>query len=151
MTTVDGAAAFLRGRWRVERGIVDHRAGVSGEFLGTAVFGADLGYHEEGELRFGGHRGPASRSLKYVDLGGWVLDVTFADGRDFYRLDLSDGGWTAEHPCRADRYVVDGRITGPDGFTEHWHATGPEKDYELTTRYSRLLPAPKLSELRLES
>jgi hypothetical protein len=132
------AAEFLRGRWRVRRRIVDHRSGVEGEFAGTAEFDDTLTYREEGELTFGGHRGPASRSLRYVDLGAHMLDVKFADGRDFYRLDLGDGGWTAEHPCRADTYVVAGRITGPDSFTEHWHATGPAKDYELTTTYERV-------------
>ncbi|GAA0461685.1 hypothetical protein Ade02nite_16270 [Paractinoplanes deccanensis] len=130
-------AAFLRGRWRVRRRIVDHRAGVEGSFTGTAEFSDDLSYFEQGELRYGDHVGPATRSLRYVDRGDHLLEVTFADGRDFYLLDLSDGGWSAEHPCRADTYVVDGRITGPDSYTEHWHATGPAKDYELITTYER--------------
>jgi hypothetical protein len=133
------AADFLRGRWRVRRRIVDHRLGVTGEFAGTAAFDADLVYTERGELRFGGHRGPATRSLRYVDRGGAVLDVYFADGRDFYRLDLdSTGRWHAEHPCRADRYTVTGELTGPDAFTERWHTTGPDKDYELISDYTRL-------------
>jgi Family of unknown function (DUF6314) len=130
-------AGFLRGRWSVRRRIVDHRAGIEGEFTGFAVFADDLTYTEDGELRFGDHRGPATRSLRYAEAGAGVLDVRFADGRDFYRLDLGDGGWAAEHPCRADTYVVRGRITGPDSFTEHWHATGPAKDYELLTGYER--------------
>jgi hypothetical protein len=132
------AASFLRGRWRVRRRVIDHRSGVTGEFVGTAVFDAGLVYTEQGELRFGGHRGPATRSLRYVDRGGAVLDVYFADGRDFYRLDLGDGRWRAEHPCRADLYTVAGELTGPDAFTEHWHTTGPDKDYELITHYTRV-------------
>jgi hypothetical protein len=131
------AADYLRGRWRVRRRIVDHRNGVEGSFVGSAEFDDDLSYHEEGELRFGGHCGPATRSLRYVDRGAHIFDVTFADGRDFYRLDLRAGGWQAEHPCNADTYVVAGRITGPDSYTEHWHATGPAKDYELLTSYER--------------
>jgi hypothetical protein len=121
----------------VRRRVVDHRRGAEGVFLGWASFGDDLTYEEQGELRFGAHQGPAARSLRYIDRGGDVFDVRFADGRDFYRLDLSDGGWSAEHPCRDDTYVVAGRITGPDTFTEHWHATGPDKDYELLTTYER--------------
>lgn len=148
------AAEFLRGEWRVRRRVIDHRRGVEGEFVGRARFAGDrpdeehgdrpdaehreLSYEEHGELRFGGHQGPATRSLLYVDRGAHLLDVKFADGRDFYRLDLSDGGWTAEHPCREDAYTVAGRITGPDSFTEHWHATGPDKDYELITAYARV-------------
>ena len=65
------------------------------------------------------------------------MEVRFADGRDFYELDLR-ADWTAEHPCREDTYVVVGRVEGPDRWTEHWHATGPEKDYELFTEYERL-------------
>jgi hypothetical protein len=134
-------AAFLRGTWHVRRRITDHLRGIDGEFTGQASFDAELAYEEAGELRFGDHRGPATRSLRYTDLGGQVLDVRFADGRPFYRLDLSDDAWTAEHPCAADTYVVRGRITGPDSFTEHWHATGPAKDYELHTGYTRVSPA----------
>jgi hypothetical protein len=131
------AAGFLRGAWRVRRRVLDHRRGVEGEFVGRARFSGDLSYEEHGELTLGGHRGPAARSLRYVDRGAHVLDVLFADGRPFYRLHLSDGGWSAEHPCRDDTYAVAGRITGPDSFTEHWHATGPDKDYELLTTYER--------------
>ncbi|MEU8817687.1 DUF6314 family protein [Actinoplanes sp. NPDC048796] len=134
----DSVAAFLRGRWRVRRRIVDHRAGVEGSFAGAAEFGDDLSYHEQGELTYGDHRGPATRSLRYHDRGGHRLEVTFADGRPFYLLDLSDDAWSAEHPCAADTYVVAGRVTGPDSYTEHWHATGPNKDYELFTSYERL-------------
>jgi hypothetical protein len=131
------AVDFLPGRWRVRRRIVDHLRGVEGAFVGSAEFADDLSYREEGELQFGDHRGPSTRSLRYVERSAHVFDVQFADGRDFYRLDLSDGGWSAEHLCRADTYVVTGQITGPDRFTEHWHATGPAKDYELWTRYER--------------
>ncbi|MEV4347108.1 DUF6314 family protein [Actinoplanes sp. NPDC049596] len=134
----DGSvAAFLRGRWRVRRRILDHRAGVEGAFIGTAEFADDLSYFEDGELVYDDHRGPATRTLRYEDRGGHRLDVKFADGRDFYQLDLSGEGWSAEHPCAADTYVVAGRITGPDSYTEHWHATGPAKDYELFTTYER--------------
>ncbi|GIF02776.1 hypothetical protein Asi03nite_03140 [Actinoplanes siamensis] len=124
----------------MRRRIVDHRGGVRGEFAGTAVFDDELRYREEGELRFGGHHGPATRNLRYVDRGAFVLDVLFQDGREFYRLDLSDGAWSAEHPCAADTYRVTGRITGPDSFTERWHATGPAKDYELLTTFERAGP-----------
>jgi hypothetical protein len=135
------AAAFLRGAWRVHRRIVDHRLDVAGEFRGSASFedddAGDLIYTERGELRFGGHRGPATRSLRYRVRGDAVLDVRFADGRDFYRLEVSGGRWHATHPCRADLYTVTGAITGPDGFTEHWHTTGPATDYDLFTDYTR--------------
>ncbi len=99
--------------------------------------GRVLAYDEHGELRFGSHRGPASRSLLYRDLADGSADVRFADGREFYRLDLRSGTWSAEHPCRADQYLVTVTRLSPDSFTEAWRVSGPAKDYELTTTYTR--------------
>jgi hypothetical protein len=96
-----------------------------------------LAYHEHGELRFGGHLGPASRSLFYRELPDGSADVRFADGREFYRLDLRHGTWSAEHPCRADKYLVTVTRLSPDSFTENWRVVGPAKDYELTTTFTR--------------
>ncbi|WP_306213161.1 DUF6314 family protein [Actinoplanes sp. RD1] len=132
---------FLRGDWSVRRLITDRRAGRDGLFTGRATFspGEDrsLAYAEEGELRYGDHVGPATRRLIYR-ADGELLDVRFADGRPFYRLDLRAESWDAEHPCGADLYTVTGRITGPDEFTELWHAGGPAKDYDLATTYTRV-------------
>jgi Family of unknown function (DUF6314) len=155
-STVD----FLAGDWNVVRHISDHRTGEVGEFRGQASFqrcaaglaeqtapagqrnradpgGLALSYREHGELRFAGHCGPASRSLLYRDLGDGGADVRFADGREFYRLDLRSGTWSAEHPCRADHYLVTVRRLSPDSFCETWRVTGPAKDYQLVTTYTR--------------
>ena len=145
--TAGGTAGFLRGDWHVVRRICDHRTGQAGSFRGEASFrpgetglspgGRVLAYDEHGELRFGGHRGPASRSLLYLELADGSADVRFADGREFYRLDLRSGTWQAEHPCRADRYLVMTTVPAADTFTETWQVTGPAKDYELTTTSTR--------------
>ncbi|WP_305789417.1 DUF6314 family protein [Symbioplanes lichenis] len=137
---------FLRGDWSVRRLITDRRAGLDGIFTGKATFRPEddktLAYAEEGELRYGAHRGPATRRLTYR-ADGDMLDVRFADGRPFYRLDLRDATWDAEHPCGEDLYTVAGRITGPDEFTELWHAGGPAKDYDLATTYTRVTAGPR--------
>ena len=137
-STVD----FLDGDWNVVRHISDHLTGDVGVFRGQASFqrcpdGLALSYREDGELRFGGHRGPASRSLLYRELADGSADVRFADGREFYRLDLRSGTWSAEHPCRADQYRVTVRRLSPDSFAEIWRVTGPAKDYVLATTYTR--------------
>jgi Family of unknown function (DUF6314) len=153
---------FLRGRWRIERRIADHRAGGTGTFDGVARFeaggaeaggakagGAEAGgakagrieaagiavltYHERGELCFGGHRGPASRSLIYRRRPDGAADVCFADGREFYRLDVRSGHWEGQHDCGRDRYTVCGDMLGSGRFRERWQARGPDKDYEITT------------------
>jgi hypothetical protein len=139
---------FLRGRWRAERELADYRSGQPGSFLGVVTFTAEgtdppleegmLAYHEQGELRFGRHRGPASRSLLYRPRPDGSAEVLFADGRPFYLLDLRTGYWQAEHPCGADHYLVTVHVLGADSLTEHWRARGPEKDYSMTTILTRI-------------
>jgi len=133
---------FLRGDWAVQREIRDWRADQAGEFCGTARFrptadGRVLDYAEDGELHFGSHRGPARRRLLYCGRSDGGVDVRFADGREFYRLDLRPGTWEADHPCRADRYHATFSRLSADAFTETWQVAGPDKDYELRTVYRR--------------
>jgi Family of unknown function (DUF6314) len=137
-----GTVEYLSGDWDVVRQISDHRGGQEGWFRGRARFlpsadGQLLQYTEDGELEFGSHRGPASRALIYAARPDGTADVRFADGREFYQLDLRDGSWQAEHPCRADRYSVTVTRLTADSFTETWHVAGPAKDYELRTSYQR--------------
>jgi len=140
-STVD----FLAGDWTLVRRIRDHRTGQAGSFQGTASLrpcpesdgGDALEYVESGELRFGSHRGPAARSLRVQDAGDGTADVRFADGREFYHLDLRAGPWAATHPCRADLYLVTVTPLSPDSYAENWRVTGPAKDYELLSTYTR--------------
>jgi len=160
------ALAFLRGTWRVERRLTDHAAGTTGSFTGiaqwvAAVDGADaarvaspapsadnsnrpgerggpeLCYRESGELRFGGHCGPASRSLIYRGRADGTADVRFADGRPFYHLDLRPGTWQARHDCGRDEYLLAGRRLDDATIEERWRVRGPDKDYEITTTLVR--------------
>ena len=143
-----GTVDFLAGDWTVVRRICDRRSGEVGSFRGTASFrpAAEAGssktmsFVESGELRLGRHHGPAERSLLILDAGDGTADVRFADGREFYQLDLRSGTCAAVHPCRADRYDLTASRLGPDSFTETWRVTGPEKDYELQTTYTRAEP-----------
>jgi hypothetical protein len=140
-----GTVGYLAGDWDVVREIADHRSGQAGEFRGRASFrsapdcarGDVLDFAEQGELRFGGHRGPASRSLRYHGRADGGADVRFADGRAFFGLDLRYGSCRAVHLCRADRYAVTVTWLSPDCFTEIWRVTGPEKDYDMTTVFTR--------------
>jgi hypothetical protein len=140
-----GTLEYLRGVWQADRVLIDHQSGQTGSFRGVASFvdhaGDNLGaliYREEGELRFGRHRGPAGRTLLYLPLPDGAAAVRFADERPFYRLDLRSGLWAAEHPCGQDRYFVTVRLLGPDSLSEHWQASGPGKEYEMTTSLARI-------------
>lgn len=124
----------LPGTWEIDRRVTDHAAGAAGMFAGAARWtpavpadlpapagvepsgpgGPVLAYHEQGELRFGAHRGPASRSLFYLGRPDGTADVRFADGREFYRLDPRPGRWRARHDCGQDVYLLEG-----------WLAAGP--------------------------
>ena len=139
---------FLIGDWDVDRQICDSRSGRRGSFLGTAMFSPAPGvvwYTERGELRFGDHCGPASRTLLYAAGPGGAADVRFADGRDFFRLDLSSGRCQAEHQCGADRYQVTVTRVSQHIFTETWQVAGPAKNYAMTTRYLRTGPGAAAS------
>jgi hypothetical protein len=140
---VPDTLAFLRGRWRLERRLSDHRSGVCGTFTGKAEFAATadpafLRYVERGELRFGGHVRPATRTLVCLGRPGGAVDVRFADGREFYRLDLGPGRCQAEHLCGRDRYTVTCRVLAQDLMEEHWQVAGPQKAYDTVTALRRL-------------
>ena len=135
--------AFLRGRWRLERRLDDHRSGVCGTFTGDAEFAATddpavLRYEERGELRFAGHTGPATRSLVCLGYPDGVVDVRFADGREFYRLDLCSGVCTARHDCGQDRYIISHLVRAADWLEERWAVTGPRKAYDSVTTLRRV-------------
>jgi hypothetical protein len=140
---VPDTLAFLRGSWRLERRLDDHRSGAGGTFTGDAEFAATddpavLRYTERGELRFGGHTGPARRALLLRELPDGAADVRFADGREFYVLDLRSGWWTARHGCGADEYAVSYLVRAAGWLEECWHVTGPRKAYDSVTTLRRV-------------
>ncbi len=140
---VTDTLAFAAGRWHLERLLADHRSGLEGRFTGQALLtgpdlpGDPLSYLETGELRFGPHAGPATRSLRYQGLPDGTVDVLFADGHLFYRLDLRSGHCAAIHPCGADQYEITYLVLGEDVMEERWRVRGPDKDYDATATLIR--------------
>ena len=157
---VSDTLGFAAGHWHIERVLTDHRSGAEGRFTGQAVLSrpggsgepadpggpagpdpeASLLYLETGELRFGTHTGPATRSLRYQGLPDGTADVRFADGHLFYRLDLRSGRCTAVHQCRADHYEITYLVLGEDVMEERWRVTGPAKDYQAAATLIRRDP-----------
>ncbi|MFI5520382.1 DUF6314 family protein [Streptomyces platensis] len=140
---VPDVAAYLSGRWSIERTVHDLRNGVEGSFRGTAEFrpdatGGALLHHEEGQLTWGGTVQPASRTLRLRPRPDGTAEVGFADGRPFHDLDLRTGRWTAVHPCAADRYEGTFTAVGPDAWHLEWRVGGPAKDQLLCSVYRRL-------------
>jgi hypothetical protein len=139
---VSDTLGFLSGGWHLERTLHDHRSGIQGRFTGSAAVsprpdGPGLSYTESGELRFGGHAGPACRRLILSPLAGGAAEVRFADGRFFYLLDLRPGWWEAEHGCGDDHYLLAHRVLSEDLLEERWQVRGPAKDYLAITRLHR--------------
>ena len=137
---VSDTLAFAAGHWRIERVLADHRSGTQGRFTGSATLSEPvpsqpdepwpaLCYLETGELHFGTHSGPATRTLRYQGRPDGTVDVRFADGRLFYRLDLRSGRCEAVHQCRADRYEITYLALSEDALEELWRVHGPSKDY----------------------
>lgn len=137
---VPDLVSYFAGAWSLEREIRDAAGEPVGSFTGTARFCAEpaaLTYREQGELRLGGHRGPAQRALRYVVTGPGQAEVYFDYGDFFHALDLRTGSWQAGHPCRDDFYRGTYRVLGPDRFEQRWQVSGPTKNHELVTVFDR--------------
>lgn len=139
---------FLLGTWNLDRSIEDRQSGTRGSFHGTAVVAVETGrdraldgrasYDETGELCFGAYTGPASRHLAYaVGPDGGAVLISFADGRPFIDLDLRSGRSHSVHQCRDDRYELTTIVRSHRVVEEHWHVTGPAKDYDAVTTLVR--------------
>jgi hypothetical protein len=93
---------------------------------------------EVGELVAGPHRGDARRALDYVQTDRRGVSIAFLDGRPFVDLDLAPGRWRAVHRCGRDDYEISTVAVGPDHLEERWRVRGPTKQYDATTRLTRL-------------
>lgn len=140
-TSPAGAAAFA-GRWSMTRDII-HGDGLTGRLVGEAVI-APTGpglwrYSESGELTLGASE-PFRATRDYL----WraaekAIDVSFADGRPFHRIELSALTPATVHLCDPDRYAVAYDFTLWPEWSARWQVEGPRKDYTMTTTYR---PAP---------
>src|SRR5580692_1012137 len=150
MKVVD-TCSFLLGKWTLERVLRDHRSGTDGRFEGSATVtiveapsagnasdGPRARYEEAGTLRFGGHEGPASRSLELVRLQSSVVMLYFTDGKPFVDLDLRNGTWRSSHPCGEDHYEIVTVVRSHDEVEEHWRVRGPTEDYDAVAILRRL-------------
>lgn len=122
----------LLGTWELRRTVDDRRSGRRHDVRGTttlALESADrVRWHETGTMTWDGHTVPVERTLFVVrgEAGWWV---EFADGRPFHPWAV---GRRVEHPCAPDHYVGLIELTD-DGWRVEWHASGPEKNYLMTT------------------
>lgn len=127
---------WFRGVWRMARLVVEGGR-VSAAFAGRCRFepdGEGLVCEERGVLRHDGGRYRSGRVTLWRFPGAGRVEVRFADGRPFHAFAADRP--EAVHLCGADRYAVAYAFEG-DRFLSRWVASGPGKDYVMTTRYSR--------------
>ena len=134
--------AFLSGRWRIDRSLVDRCHSIRGTLQGEARFspdGSSLVYDERGTLTFGNHHGPAEQSYRYeFPRGATRASVRFRDGRLFHDLDLSLGHAIVSHVCAPDLYNARFVALDEQRWESAWKVTGPRKDQDIVTLYTRI-------------
>ncbi|AOS63516.1 DUF6314 family protein [Actinoalloteichus hymeniacidonis] len=146
---VHDLGAFLLGRWRLDRRIVDDRGDLLGTVVGSVVITEvaaevatppprSLDYHEEGELVLASYRGPMSRRLEYRLGEAGRAVVHFDHGGFFHDVDLRSGHWQARHPCGDDRYLGTYSVLGPDRWRQEWQVEGPSKAHTIHSEFHRV-------------
>lgn len=125
----------FEGRWHLERHILSTQ-GPDARFEGRAVWSRTDGgllYLEEGQMTLEGHP-PMHAERRFF----WAedLSVFFEDGRFFHRVP-GQGGDTA-HWCDPDSYTLHYAFREWPVFHVHWRVSGPRKDYQARTQYTRL-------------
>lgn len=131
----------FEGRWTLTRRI-EAAGAVTGTFTGEAIFErADTGLalSETGTLTMAGQTPlHAERRYLWQADGAGGIDIRFADGRQFHRIDLASPRPTALHLCDPDRYEVAYDFTDWPVWRTVWTVTGPRKGYTMASVHHRL-------------
>ncbi|MGQ4273222.1 DUF6314 family protein [Terrihabitans sp. B22-R8] len=141
--TLRSLFAGLEGSWRLDRVVAP-----AGTLSGTADFSlrsdGGLDYQERGDLVLPHGTFAAERRYRF-DPEDDGFSVHFADAapRLFHRVRLSrtdEGSLIGEapHRCGRDLYVTAYRFASDGTFTIVNSVTGPNKDYTVTSAYTRI-------------
>lgn len=136
-------ALRLLGRWRLTRVIADSHAGQEGRFTGEAELFHDaapdrLRWEERGEMRLGGHAGPASRAYLWRLHPPDRAEVLYEDGRFFHLARVRGASCAVRHDCGPDLYEGEYLFDAPDRWRLVWRVRGPRKDYRMETLHERI-------------
>ena len=128
----------FNGLWQLSRAIT-HANGGQAQFEGTANWAPHpdgLFYEEVGQLRIENAQ-PIKATRSYIWKVG--LNIYFPDGRFFHQVPLN--GEEAHHNCPPDDYRVRYDFAKWPSFSAKWRVTGPKKDYEMVSIYTRPINA----------
>lgn len=126
--------ADFAGDWVLDR-VIDPVQGPSGRFEGTARWTPDatgLLYEEQGTLQLEGHAAMAAHRRYHWHPDLWI---TFEDGRRFHQVPALGG--QSRHWCDPDTYLATYDFEDWPQFSVRWSVHGPQKDYQMTTVYSK--------------
>lgn len=132
----------LLGTWDLQRVVEDRLAGERRDVSGSATLTSDgpdrVRWSEAGTMTWAGRSVPVERTL-YVVRGDGSWAVEFSDGRPFHPWAVEE---RVTHPCAPDSYDGLIRVVGHpvEQWSVEWRATGPEKDYVMTTVHSGRRP-----------
>ncbi|MEM8849660.1 MAG: DUF6314 family protein [Pseudomonadota bacterium] len=135
MTAAERLAA-LAGRWRTVRAI-RQADGALLRFAGDTIWqpeGDHMRCTETGTLGKDGQVFEARRETLWAAAADQAIDIRFADGRPFHRLDASG---QADHDCPPDIYRLCYDFSAWPRWSVRWRVTGPRKAYRALTRYRR--------------
>lgn len=128
------------GLWRLNRTLIDRRAGVQAQFAGQAQITRDGGafiYDESGAWVDAPWGALAGKRRDRWDIGDEVR-VYFDHGGFFHAFTPVIRGQVAvHHLCGRDDYAGRYDFALPDQWKLEWTVTGPAKNYRMITRYSR--------------
>lgn len=65
------------------------------------------------------------------------VEVTFVDGRPFHRFSLTEYDPVDTHDCPPDVYRVQYGFADWPHWQTSWSVNGPNKSYQMVSRYSR--------------
>jgi hypothetical protein len=134
-TGLDDPTALL-GTWSLTRVIEDHVLDEVSDLDGSlelTLLGPDLVQWEEQATWHRPTGDVAVRRRLRLESTDYAWWVRFEDGRDFHPW---QPGQQVVHDCAPDTYR--GTVTGTtQAWTVVWEATGPRKDYRMTTTLTR--------------
>ncbi|MEM7644189.1 MAG: DUF6314 family protein [Pseudomonadota bacterium] len=134
MSPEDRLAALI-GPWRTQR-VIRHGDGSVVRFEGETIWQPDgtlTRCTETGTLTQGDRSFEAGRETIWIATPD-AIDIRFADGRPFHRLDATGRD---RHDCPPDLYDLHYDFSVWPGWSVRWRVIGPRKDYRALTRYRR--------------
>lgn len=135
---------ILKGSWILHKSIRDRFLPSFAQMIGKIIFTPHpeelntLIYQETGTFTHDISQGESWQTYLYRFQNSHMAELYFSDNRFFHRLDLKTGIAHVSHLCGEDVYKGWYHLIFPSHLEIRWTATGPRKDYEMTSSLSKI-------------